>query len=368
MTSPACIVQVVDTLSVGGAERVAVSLANALAARGYDSHLLVSRAMGPLSEAVSPQVHVACAERTWRFDRRGMRMMADYIEASCADVVHSHSHHPSYLVRFVRRLCRTRFLHVVHDHHGLALGDWKVGVYDWLMLRHVDAYLAVTQALRERAARLLALPPERCLFVSNGVELPPRTPPWQGPPTVVHVANLRLLKNHATALHAAARLRERLPGLRWLCVGAIPDGPSPYMDQVRSLLSLLRLAGCVELLGARNDVRAILAEAHVGVLTSDVEGLPMAVLEYMAAQLPVVMTDVGEGPIILREARAGFVVPPRAPDRFADVLWDIFRNMPEARRMGERGRVHVENHFSVDAMVGRIGSLYEKLLAGRRSA
>ena len=92
----------------------------------------------------------------------------------------------------------------------------------------------------------------------------------------------------------------------------------------------------------------------------------MAVLEYMAARLPVVMTDVGEGPLVLREAHAGLVVPVGAPDRFADALWGLFANIEEAYRMDERGRTHMENHFSVDVMVRRVCALYEELLTARR--
>ena len=360
---PPRVAQVVDTLSVGGAERVAVNLANGLAERGYESHLLVSRSMGPLAAALRPDVQVACAERTWRFDAAGIRRMVHYIDSHEIDVVHSHNHHPSYLLRVVFWFSKRKPLHVIHDHHGPALGDWKMGLYDWLMLRHVDAYIAVTKELRARAARLLALPEDRCLFLPNGVEIPPPSPPWRGRPTVIQVANLRPPKGHATAMCAAARLRESLPDLRWVCVGKIPEGPSDYLKEVQGLMDSLKLSGCVEILGARKDVPALLRQAHVGVLTSDVEGLPMAILEYLAEQLPVVMTDVGQGPAILRDARAGLVVPPADPDRFAEALREIWRDPDEARRMGERGRAYVAAHCGMDAMVERVRSVYESLLA-----
>ena len=77
-----------------------------------------------------------------------------------------------------------------------------------------------------------------------------------------------------------------------------------------NLQDALELEGCVELAGGCSDVRERLREANVGVLTSDTEGLPVSILEYMAESLPVVMTDVGQAPHLLKESQVGIVVPP----------------------------------------------------------
>ena len=81
------VAQVVDTLGLGGLERVAVTLANGLAARGYDSHLIATRAEGEFRDRVSDDVKVYCAHRRSRWDLRGMARLARYIERERLDVV-----------------------------------------------------------------------------------------------------------------------------------------------------------------------------------------------------------------------------------------------------------------------------------------
>ncbi len=93
------VAQVVDTLELGGKERVAVTLANELAARGYDSHLICTRAFGPLRSTVSHDVNLWCAERSWRGDLGGLRRLVRYLDECDVSLAHTHNEGASYLVR-----------------------------------------------------------------------------------------------------------------------------------------------------------------------------------------------------------------------------------------------------------------------------
>ena len=109
----------------------------------------------------------------------------------------------------------------------------------------------------------------------------------------------------------------------------------------------------------------LLAAATVGVLSSDFEGMPLAVLEYMAAGLPVVATGVGGLPEIVREGETGFLVAPRDPAALAERIGRLLADPALAREMGERGRRRQQEHFSREAMVAAVTGLYERLLTAK---
>ena len=356
------VAQFLDDLSIGGMERVAIMLANGLARIGYDSNVVCSRGDGKLINKLLSDVNCWWANRKSRWDARGILRIAKYIESTKFDIVHTHNHYSSYLLRIILRLCKHKPLHIVHYHHGPALLNPKLFMYDWLFLRNAEAHIAVTEDLRDRAMKLLSLSADKCVFIPNGIDLQAPQPPWVGSPTVIQVASFRGPKSHATAIRAAAFLRQSIPDLKWICVGKISDPEDGYIKEVRKLIKELQLTSCVELKGELDDVREVLRKAHIGVLTSDSEGLPIALLEYMAEQLPVVVTDVGQCGSIVRKAKSGTVVPPSDPSKCADAINDILSKPASARRMGENGRKYVDEHFSIEAMVKRVDRLYSDLL------
>ncbi len=354
--------QFLDGLAVGGKERVAANLADALADRGWESHILTSRSRGPITP--SPAVHYYCAERQSRWDRAGMKRIARYIDDHEIDIIHSHNHSSSWLLRFVLRRCKRRVLHVFHDHHGPAVNDRKMAIVDWLLLRNVDAVIAVSEELRDRAESLLKIPSDRCLALPNGIAIHSPCPLPDGRPTVIQVANIHWPKGHDRAMRVAAKVRQALPELRWICPGRIAEG-SEYVAAVRHQIEELDLGGCVELLGECDSIRELIHQAHVGVLTSDREGLPMSILEYMAEGRPVVMTDTGQGPEIIRAANGGAVAPMDDDEAFAGHLVALLSDSAWAAELGANARQHVLDHYSVDHMAQAVEDLYLKLLAER---
>ena len=359
------VVQVLDSLDVGGKERVAVDLANDLVSFGYESHVLCTRRSGPLEERLGPAVRSAAAGRRSRFDLAGLRRIAGYLDDHSIAIVHTHNHSSSYLMRLALRLVRQRPLHVVHDHQA-AIDDRRTALLDRGLLRNVDAWIAVSEPLRDRARRILPHLGERCVYVPNGIEIPERHERPGGPPTVVQVANLRWTKGHPPAMRAAALVRERIPDLRWICVGRIEDPPDEYAARVRALMASLDLADCVELVGEQSDVQPFLRKAHVGVLTSDHEALPLALLEYLATELPVVVTDVGQVLEVVRSCAAGHVVQRGDAEGIAAAVIELLSDTEAARSMGARGHAHVTSHYSRGAVTTRIHALYQDLLRRQR--
>lgn len=302
--------------------------------------------------------------------------------------------HPPSLVRVRRHIAEVR-PDIVHTHldyadtvGGLAarsLGvpsvstihvmEWKAaGAKEQVRKRLIafarrhSAHTVVSVSDASRAA-LLATGlerPERVVTIHNGVVATPR--PGAGralraqlgigehEPVVAQVAVLRPGKGHTAAAVAVADLRERVPGLRLLVVG---DGP----DRASVERTVEPLGDAAIMLGHRDDVMAVLDAADALVHPSEVDAFPTALLEAMAAGLPVVATSVGGIPEIVEPGETGLLVSaPASPSELADAIAAVLE--PGAReRMGAAGRARYEREFTAESWAARTRELYERVLA-----
>jgi glycosyltransferase involved in cell wall biosynthesis len=234
--------------------------------------------------------------------------------------------------------------------------------------------VAVSEALRRRLVGR-GLPPRRVVTVRNGVELsrfdlPPdfsraalraefRIP--ADAPVAVTLAVLREGKGHDLLLEAARRVLARVPSAHFLIVGG-----GPLEGALRKRVEDAGLGGRVHLAGMREDVPAVLAAADVFVLpSSQFDALPTAVMEAMAARLPVVAVASGGASELVVHGETGLVVPKADGDALADSIVELLSDDERARRMGERGRERAEAEFSAEAWVGRLQRLYESLVDER---
>jgi L-malate glycosyltransferase len=208
--------------------------------------------------------------------------------------------------------------------------------------------------------------PDRVAVVHNGIDLrrfdalaarPLEGPLPDGGPLVAVVANLWPVKDHRTLLEAAHQVRCRIPDARFALVG---DGPerNPLLRRIEEL----GLRDAVHLLGTRYDVPAILGRASAFCLPSRAEGLSNAIMEAMAAGLPVVATDAGGNPELVRDGGTGFVVPVGDASAMAQRLVEMLSEPARAREMGLLGRALAERELSLDRKQSAYRELYCRLL------
>lgn len=174
---------------------------------------------------------------------------------------------------------------------------------------------------------------------------------------LIVVANLIPYKGHDDLIQALGHIRDKLPA-SWvcLCVGR-DDG---ILRQLQSRAYEVGVHNHLYWLGSRSDVPDLLAASDIGILCSHEEGFSNAVLEGMAAGLPVVVTDVGGNSEAVVHGDTGCVVPPRNPEALAEGILEIVRH-PQRNLMGQRGRQRVEDLFGLNACVGRYEALYRDL-------
>ena len=239
-----------------------------------------------------------------------------------------------------------------------------------LLHSHMDALLgnarAVTAELKQEG-----VPKAKVHLIYNGVRLPASAPSRaaaraalgldQDAFVAVTVATLFPYKGHLDLIAALSQIAPRLPE-PWVVLLAGRDGGN--RAAIEAAIAEAGLGAHIRLLGERDDVPALLAAADLGVLTPvRNEGFSNAILESMAAGLPMVVTDVGGNAEAVIDGETGLVVPPHDPEALETAILKL-ANDPELRRaMGRAGRVRAEQDFSVEACIDAYCALYERLLA-----
>jgi glycosyltransferase involved in cell wall biosynthesis len=235
-----------------------------------------------------------------------------------------------------------------------------------LASRRADRVLVNAMCIRDLAIRD-GVEPDQIVVVRNGVDLAeldriasaaPDAPAPE-PGGVVCVANMHHPVKGQTDLLVAMRevLRER-PDAHLVLVG---DGVRrPLLERQARQLGI---AGRTHFLGHRLEAPAVLARAAVLVSASHAEGISNAILEGMAARLPVVATAVGGSPELVRDGWNGFLVPPGAPAALARRIGELLRDAGLRREMGGRGREIVEREFDLEQMRLSYDALYQDLTA-----
>lgn len=202
-------------------------------------------------------------------------------------------------------------------------------------------------------------PRARVLVVYNPVVLSPHTPfTVRDSASLLFLGRLSKGKGTFDLIKALARLKPAYPEIKLLLGG---DGE---LETIRKYASALDVAANVEILGwvRGEDKHALFAQASVYVLPSYNEGLPVSVLEAMAAGLPVVSTPVGGIPEAVADGVEGFLVQPGDVPALAERLGRLLNDADLRQRMGAAARQKMEMHFSVERIVPEIENIYRELL------
>ena len=168
------------------------------------------------------------------------------------------------------------------------------------------------------------------------------------------------VKGHPTLIAAAGEIAREFPEARFVLIG---DG-AMRKDFERQVAEL-GLSTHFLFLGRRDDVPRILACCDIAVLPSKAEGLPNAVLEYLAVGLPTVATRVGGNAEIIRDGETGLLVSPGDSSAFAQAMLRLLRDPGLRASLARNGREYVASEFSFQKMIGNTDQLYTELLHAR---
>jgi glycosyltransferase involved in cell wall biosynthesis len=270
-----------------------------------------------------------------------------------ADVLHTHAHFSlNVLGRVAGRLAGARVIAHMHVENAFRAGpSRRVQVLlDNVTARLCAAIVAVSDATRDTLVRQ-GYPASRVVTIHNGVEAAAPADPIRlaDGPIVLEVARLAKVKGQELLVRAVEHLDATA-----VLAGRDLESGGRYERELRRIAE----GGRVVFAGYRDDVPSLLAGCDVFCLPSDVEGLPLVVLEAMAQGKPVVATAVGGTPELVLDGETGILVPPGDVAALTDALAALLADPERARRMGEAGRERVEREFSLAASTARVLALY----------
>jgi len=225
----------------------------------------------------------------------------------------------------------------------------------------------VVVANSDAASALLrreGVPPHKIRTIANGLDITQFAPPAHRPDVrrILIVANLRPEKGHDLLIDASVRIADRHPAVEFQVAG---DGPLRDDLIARAVANGVR--DRFHFLGHRNDVPALLAASDLFVLPSRSEASPNAVIEAMAAGLPVVASRMGGIPELITPGVTGELVPPGDATGLAECLMSLIERPAHRHALGSAARAHVARRYSFDRMVASFEELYLSLLESRGS-
>ena len=383
------ILRIIARLNIGGPALHCIILNSELDPRRYVS-LLVTGIESPYEgnmyelaqyKKVEPIVIYALGrEIFFKEDFRALIRLIRLINRERPDIVHTHTAKAGTLGRIAAKLTGVPI--VIHTFHGHVFhsyfGFFRTKFFLWLerlLAKFTDVIITVSEQQREEIIKYKIAEPEKIIAIPLGLDLKPFINSDTDPNEVRRefsvpeetklvgiVARLVPIKNHVCFLEAARLVLARYDNIRFMIVG---DG------ELRSTLEHkardLGIEDRVIFMGFQNNLQKIYAGLDIIALSSYNEGLPVALIEAMAAGKPVISTDVGGVVDLILDGDNGLLVPSNDPKSLAEATLYLLEHPERRKMMGVAGRKKVYPHFDKKRLVRDIDNLYENLLAGGSS-
>jgi glycosyltransferase involved in cell wall biosynthesis len=373
------ICHVMHGLRMGGAEVLAARLARRYHGKRVEATdgelrfaFICLDELGSLGEELRRDgLEVRVVSRRPGVDWRCSWRLARALREMQVDLVHAHQYTPFFYSVTARLLFRRP--PVLLTEHGRWLPDYprpKRKLANRLLLERRDRVVGVGNAVRRALVDNDGFPAERAGVIHNGIDLArfdsTTETRWAvradigcraDDLVVVQVARLDSLKDHATAARAVERAARQRPELRWVVVGEGPEASA-----IEALAAERGIERHVIMLGLRTDVPRILQAADIALLTSKSEGIPLTLIEAMAAGRPVVSTDVGGVPEVVVDGETGLLAPCGDDARLAEHLVSLAVDPARRAELGRQGSRRARQLFSEDRMHASYINLYAEML------
>jgi len=362
------VVEIIDSLHVGGAQRQLLTVLRNMDRSRFDPFVLCLFSAEPLAQE--------CADLGIPVSTLGMRKTSDamwvipkitrYLLETEADVVHTHTLASNTYGRLAARIAGTKYI-FSSEHNTYFWKQRRHILMDYLLSKITSRIVAVSRAVRDFTSQQEAISSDKFIVIYNPVDVKEFAPNSQiraairtasgldeRQKVIVTVGRLVEQKGYPYLLEAAAVLFQTQPDV---CFWIVGDGPQKQM--LHGEVERLGLAEHVHFLGQRQDVPHILAAADLFVLASAWEGFGIVIPEAMATELPVVATRVGGIPEIITHGEDGILVPSKDAEALAGGMSLLLEDQNLARRMARKARSTAERRFSVSVIIPQFEALYE---------
>lgn len=346
------VLQLIDSLEPGGAERVAVTIANALSGNIEFSALITTRAEGGLKDDLNPEVQYLYLRKKKRLDWAALMRLKQFVKKHEIGIIHAHT--TSYFFAVLLKFVYSKVRIIWHEHNGKRIHSTK-NEHKALVFcsKYFHSIITVNEDLKGWCEQNLKT--KNVTYLQNFIDVSKfETKNVVRSKTIVCLANLREPKNHLNLLYAFNNVRQFAPDWTLSLIGR--DFNDSYSGDLKKYIQAQKLDIVVSIHGTSNEIPNMLASAAIGVLSSDSEGLPMALLEYGAAGLAVISTDVG----MCREVISTFgaIVPAKNWQTLAKAILSYIDDNQKREDDSSRFQKHIEDSYSVNAILPSLKEIY----------
>jgi glycosyltransferase involved in cell wall biosynthesis len=353
--------------ALGGGERVALKLAELLPQYGYRASILTFgiHPKSAVLQNVKCPIHLLPLQRVYDLNAiRASFAFRDFLQTQQVQIVQTFFESSDLWAGFVTKaMSKAKLIWSRRDMGILRAPKHRIAYR--LMAAMPDAVFAVSNQVRRHCIDVDHIDPDRVFTIYNGLDLstwPPivRDTKPSAEMVVTTVGNVRSVKGHDILVRAAARVIEQHPQVQFNVVGDVLE--PEYFAELQQLVRSLGISGNFHFVGGISDLAGYLGSTDIFVLPSRSEGFSNAVIEAMAASLPVVATDVGGNAEAVIDGTNGYIVKANDVDALFEAIEKLLGDPAKAIAMGASGRVLAVEKFTIDAMMRSITARYRALL------
>lgn len=339
------ILQIIDSLEVGGAEKMAVNYANALSEKIEFSGLVATRKEGNLKSQLNSNVSYLFLNRKKTVDLDAILRLKKYCKQHNVKLLQPHS--SSYFTAILLKFFYPKIEIIWHDHNGLSefISSQKSYAIKFCSF-FFKGIITVNYKLKNWAEKELYC--KNVIYLPNftkeeiAIKIESKLEGIQGK-RILCLANLRHQKNHFLLLDVAEKLLDTYPDWTFHLIGK--DFEDDYSRQIKELIINKKLHDNVFIYGTKNDIVNIINQSDICILTSNSEGLPVALIEYGLYKKAVVSTKVGEIPLIIKDGINGLLIPVKEAQFFYNAIIKLIEDEILRNKLGQSlNKTIIENN------------------------
>ena len=353
------VLQLIDSLEAGGAERVAVNYANGLLDHVDASYLCATRAEGLLKENLKQEVGYLFLKKRKTIDLKSVYVLSRFVKRNQISTIHAHG--SSFFIGVMIKVLNPKIKLIWHDHYGNRVNS---GFLHVLVLQICSIFfssiLVVSEDLEQWAKKRLWN--NNVNYIQNypQLDLCEKVTVLNGVPQkrIVCLANLREDKNHPFLIEVFNQILNLYPEWTLHLVGQ--DHNDQYALDLKKLINKLKINNNVFMYASCPDILNILSQAQIGVLSSKSEGLPLALLEYGLQGLATITTDVGQCSKVITNQVNGIVVASNDKEAFYDAIKLYIENKDIRESYSQQLRNHILQDYSETSTLNHIVTIYNR--------
>lgn len=355
------IVQIIDSLEGGGAERMAVNYANALLGKVAFSGLVSTRKEGLLSTQIDEKVSYLFLNKKHRIDFKAVFKLRKYLKSNKVEIIHAHS--SSFFIAVLVKLILPKIKIIWHDHYGVRAKESREQHKVLVFLSYFfSAIFVVNLQLKEWSMKNMNC--KKVIFIPNfsfNNTLQEQTTSLKGilGKRIVFLANLKNPKNHILVLKAFSNLKLNESGWSLHLIGR--DYFDEYSEILKFFITSNLLENDIHLYGEKSDVKHILSQASIGILASTEEGFPVTLLEYALEELTVISTNAGHCAAIINDGVDGLLFDSFSESDLKNKLIKLIEDAPLRKSLAENFKKKVIKNYSEKVVIEKLILAYKMI-------